>query len=85
MSMNIKSPEAHELATELARLRGVTVTKAVTDALQRYLEQERKRRSRNGLAAELVRIGKRCAAHVTVPTLSSDHGHMLYDEHGLPR
>ena len=83
MSMNIKSEEAHELATELARMRGVTVTRAVTDALRSEVERERKQRA--GLAEELLRIGQRCAAHVTSPVSSQDHGAMLYDEHGLPR
>lgn len=32
--MNIKSPEAHELATELAQLLGVSITEAVTRALR---------------------------------------------------
>jgi len=85
MSMNIKSSEAHELAAELARLRGITVTRAVTDALRNDVERERKRKNRSGLAAELVRIGQRCAAHMTEPVSSQDHGPMLYDERGLPR
>jgi antitoxin VapB len=85
MSMNIKSSEAHELAAELARLRGITVTRAVTDALRNDVERERKRKNRSGLAAELVRIGQRCAAHMTEPVSSQDHGPMLYDENGLPR
>ena len=85
MSLNIKNSEAHELAAELAGLRGITVTRAVTEALRSELERERKRRNRTNLAAELLRIGKRCAEHVTHPTSSHDHGPMLYDEHGLPR
>jgi len=85
MSLNIKNPEAHELAAELAKLRGVTVTKAVTDALRSDLERERNRKSRNGLAQELLRIGRRCSNHISIPTSSLDHSQMLYDEHGLPR
>lgn len=85
MSMNIKSSEAHELAAELARLRGTTVTRAVTEALRNDLERERKRKKRSGLAAELLRIGERCAAHMTQPVSSEDHGPMLYDERGLPK
>ena len=34
MAMNIKSPEAHRLATELARRTGKTITEAVTLALR---------------------------------------------------
>ena len=40
MSLNIKSPEAHELAAELARLTGESMTKAVTQALRDRLERE---------------------------------------------
>jgi antitoxin VapB len=85
MSMNIKSNEAHALAVELARLRGTTVTQAVTEALRSELERERARSRKTGLADELIRIGKHCAAHVTRPVSSQDHGAMLYDEQGLPR
>lgn len=34
MAMNIKSPEAHRLATELARVLGISITEAVTKALR---------------------------------------------------
>lgn len=41
MAMNIKSPEAHKLATELARLLGVSMTEAVTRALREAMERHR--------------------------------------------
>jgi hypothetical protein len=44
MSLNIKSPEAHELAAELARLTGESMTKAVTEAIRERLERERRKR-----------------------------------------
>lgn len=84
MSMNIKSDEAHQLAIELARLRGVSLTRAVTDALRSEVERTRERRHPGNLAEDLVRIGKRCAAHLR-PVSSQDHGPMLYDVQGLPR
>jgi len=85
MALNIKNAEAHGLAAELARLRGVSVTQAVTDALRGELERERARKKRTGLASELVRIGKRCAEHMTGPVSSAEHGAMLYNQHGLPK
>jgi hypothetical protein len=83
--MNIKSNEAHELAAELARLRGTTITQAVTDALRSEVNRERGRSQRLGMARDLMRIGKRCAAHISGPLSSQDHATMLYDEQGLPR
>ncbi len=38
--LNIKNPEAHRLAKELARRRGVSLTAAVTDALREQLARE---------------------------------------------
>ena len=85
MSLNIKSTEAHRLARELAQLRGVSLTHAVTEALREKLDREKHRRREKPLSVELLEIGKRCAAHVKMPLKSSDHGEMLYDKSGLPR
>jgi antitoxin VapB len=85
MSLNIKSTEAHRLARELAHLSGVSLTHAVTEALREKLDREKHRRNDKPLSAELLEIGKRCAAHIKKPVKSSDHADMLYDEHGLPR
>ena len=63
MSLNIKSTEAHRLAQELAQLSGVSLTHAVTEALREKLDRE-KRRAAKPLSAELLEIGKRCAAHI---------------------
>ncbi len=85
MSLNIKSTEAHRLARELAELRGVSLTHAVTEALREKLDREKHRRRDKPLSAELLEIGKRCAAHMKMPVKSSDHADMLYDKNGLPR
>ncbi len=85
MSLNIKSPEAHQLAGELARLTGESLTKAVTEAIRERLDRERRRRKIGARAAELLEIGRRCAAHMTQPAHSWDHGDLLYDEYGLPK
>jgi antitoxin VapB len=85
MSLNIKSTEAHRLAQELAQLNGVSLTHAVTEALREKLDREKHRRRGKPLSAELLEIGKRCAAHIKKPVKSSDHAAMLYDKNGLPR
>ena len=84
MSLNIKNEEAHQLATALAELTGETLTKAVTEALRERLDRIRKQK-RKATAAELLDIGRRCAAHFKEPVSSLDHGDFLYDERGLSR
>ena len=83
MSLNIKNPEAHELASELARLTGESLTKAVTEALRERLERERRKRDEERLVADLMAIAREASKarwpdHRTVDDF-------LYDEHGLPR
>jgi antitoxin VapB len=85
MGLNIKNDEAHEMAAELAGLRGTSLSKAVTDAIRNELEREKRRRARTGLSGELLEIGSRCAAHIRGEMSSSDHAAMLYDDQGLPR
>ena len=42
MSLNIKNPEAHRLAQELARLRGISLTAAVTEAVREKSWREKR-------------------------------------------
>ena len=43
MSLNIKDPEAHRLAQEIARATGETMTRVVTEALRDRLARSRRR------------------------------------------
>jgi antitoxin VapB len=83
MTLNIKDPEAHKLARALARETGVSMTRAVTEALRERLERARRRRGREATAAELLEIGRRCASTLKGPPV--DHGTLLYDKRGLPK
>ena len=83
MTLNIKNPETHRLATELARLTGETLTQAVTEALRERLERVSRQRQK-ATAAELLAIGQCCAAHLHIPATSVEHATLLYDEQGLP-
>ena len=83
MTLNIKNPETHRLATELARLTGETLTQAVTEAVRERLARLSKQRQK-ATAAELLAIGQRCAAHLHTPATSVEHATLLYDEQGLP-
>lgn len=81
--LNIKDPEAHRLAQELARETGQTMTWAVTEALRLRLESVRRSRRPEVLAEDLLAIGRRCAA--TLKHKPVDHSALLYDEAGLAR
>ncbi|MGH6933183.1 MAG: type II toxin-antitoxin system VapB family antitoxin [Dongiaceae bacterium] len=83
MSLNIKDREAHELARQLAKETGETMTRAVVEALRERLARKRRHRKASATAKELLDIGQRCAA--ALKGTAPDHGAMLYDERGLPR
>jgi len=78
-TMNIKDPEVHRMAHELARRRGTSATGAVRDALREALERERS--SRAGIADRLMAIGRRASLREGDFLTDDD----LYDDRGLPR
>jgi antitoxin VapB len=84
MGLNIKNKEAHELAAELAKLTGRSMTAVVIDALQTQLKQLQRYQEKATRLEELMTIGKRCAAHIHQPVTALQHGEMLYDETGMP-
>jgi antitoxin VapB len=82
MHLNIKNDRAHELATELAKITGESLTGAVTRALEERLARERKQRSveeKVRAAMAIVHAAGGGSGH------SGDHDQLLYDERGLPR
>jgi len=84
MALNIKNQKTYKLVEELAKRTGENMTDAVTNAVRERLDRMRPQ-SGAGLADRLLRIGKDCAAHLKEPFHSMEHGHLLYDEKGLPR
>jgi len=84
MSLSIHSPEAEQLAQDLARLTGESKAEAVTQALRDRLERVRSERPQRRLADELDEIALRCASR---PVLDRRHPDEIlgYDENGLPR
>lgn len=84
MGMNIKNPETHQLAREVAALTGETVTGAVTRSLQERLERLRTEQ-RQGLAAALLVIGRDTAKRLPPELRGADVEELLYGEDGLPR
>jgi antitoxin VapB len=83
MSLNIKDPEAHELAQALAKTTGESMTRAVTVALRERLDRIKKTRKASARAKALLAIGREFCKNLQGPHL--DHGDFLYDEHGLPK
>jgi antitoxin VapB len=84
MPLNLKNVEAEQLARELARRQGTSITEAVTSALRAELERERRRLRPRPVADRLLDIGRRFAA---LPTLDGRSAEEIlgYDEVGLPR
>lgn len=82
MSLNIKNPEAVELAAEVSRLTGESKTQAIITSLRQRLEREKKLQDREKLRKDLQVIAEKCAAYPTLDERSGDE--MLYDERGLP-
>lgn len=85
MSLNIKNPEAHRLAAELARRTGTSMTEAVTEALREKLAALQAGASAEARIARIGAIGKACASRLSTKVKALDHGDLLYDEKGLPR
>ena len=82
MSLNIKDPEAHKLASVIAQVTGQSMTRVVTDALRQRLAQIEQGKTKASVK-ELLAIADRAAAHVKGPY--ADHAELLYDERGLPK
>ena len=85
MGLNIKNDETCQLAGELARLTGETMTGAITVALRERLEREKRERSVEARVQELRTIAERCAQLLGRGPPAVEHGDVLYDERGLPK
>jgi antitoxin VapB len=83
MRLHIENQEAHDLARELARLTGESMTKAVTEAIRERLERERRRRGEEAVVARAMAIARRVASYPREDR--RPHGEILHDERGLPR
>jgi hypothetical protein len=83
--LNIKDPEAYQLASEIARHTGKTLTRVVVDALKH--EREALRRGPQEIDISKVRqlLADMHAMPVTDTRSVEDILGDLYDEHGLPK
>lgn len=86
--MNIKNPEVHAMARQLAARRGTTVTDAVRQALSAELERTPDRSSPSARAARKAEILALCkrfnATRQPDGRTSQELMDSLYDESGLP-
>ncbi len=83
MALNIKNPETHALAAELARRLGVSLTQAVTLSLRAQLARVPEAAAA-GRAEEMAAIARRMAARIGAAGLP-DPDDLLYDARGLPK
>jgi len=85
MPLNIKDPETHDAARELADLTNTSITAAVSRAVKDALERERVRRQAETkrLIATLDDIATHCASLPVLDSRTPDEI-LGYGEHGLP-
>ncbi len=83
MSLGIKDPATEKSVRELAAATGETLTTAVRKAAEERLQRIRHQHAGRSLAAEMLEIGKRCAALPDLDRRTADEI-IGYQEHGLP-
>jgi antitoxin VapB len=85
MALNIKNAETERLARELARRRGTGTTEAITHALRKEIERERRRPQRKDVEERLRRIRQIVRRFNARPLLDdrSDDEILGYNEQGL--
>ena len=84
--LNVRSDEAYDIATRIARRTGRPRPDVVLAALMTYQEARTGRKlnkAQRAFTDELMALARRSAA-AAGPKGTSDHAH-LYDEHGLPK
>jgi hypothetical protein len=81
--------EARETSEERVKLRrdvsGIPDTEPLSDAAISREIIYSEREENGALAAELLALGRDCAARLKEPWRGADHAELLYDECGLPR
>jgi antitoxin VapB len=83
MPLNINDSATKLLVRELAGLTGESVMTAVRRAAEERLQLVCRARAGGSLAAELLEVGRRCAALPDLDPRTPDDI-LCYDEHGLP-
>ena len=84
MALNVRNPEAEQIAAKLAELTGETKTEAVIRSLRERLARVRRERRGRSLADELDEIAQHCA-RLPVRDRRPPDEILGYDDQGLPR
>jgi antitoxin VapB len=83
--LNIKDPEAHQLAVELAQRTGQSLTQVVKDALRDRLHREKAQSlNQERLIQRVLGIAKRASSRPVLDSRSAEEI-LGYDEFGVPR
>jgi antitoxin VapB len=83
--LNIKDPEVHALAAELARRHGKSMTQVVKEALSEQLAREKSMNVDSGrLVERVMEIGRRISSRPVIDSRPAEEI-LGYDERGLPR
>ncbi len=84
MALTIKNSHAQQLANEVAKETGETITQAVIHALEERLERLHRRKTATDTLAVILEISRRCSA---LPDLDSRNPEdiLSYDETGTFR
>lgn len=82
MQLNIKTEEAYALAKEIAELKGVSLTTAVTEALRRERDTLRNNVRKKPSVEDILALAREAGRGWKDDT---DHGDLLYDEYGAPK
>jgi len=91
MSLNIKNHQTYELVKELAVMKGLSLTSAVTIAVQNEIDREKAAREKAQQTTQpkrselLMAFAKEYSKRVKNPIHSWEVDALLYGEDGLPK
>jgi len=84
MPISIKNPQTEQLARQLAKETGETITEVITKSLQDRLQRVRGRRKSKALREEIADILARVDALPRLNDERTDDEILGYDENGIP-
>jgi hypothetical protein len=91
MNLNIKNHETYDLVKELAVLKGLSLTSAVTIAVRNEIQREKSEQEKAAPRIRLKRseilqaFAREYSKRVKNPIHSWEIDSLLYDEDGLPK
>jgi len=81
MTLSVKNRRAYELASELSKITGASLTSAVIDALESRLAEVRGKRANKVTAEKILSFGRHFSTGMAAGSKSSDHD-FLYNKNG---